>query len=120
MSTITCHTTPEAARTGLFVEAPWTSARDTRSVAHQLLESSKNLFTLLPPGPRAGTILIRCTSSADAHDIADFLAAPAEYTLTTTPAEAGGRFVVTGGQITITQELTGSWAVRAPWKEVLE
>ena len=101
------------------IEAPWSSSRASRTIAHQLLESSKNLFTLRPPAPRVGEMLCRFPTSAAAHAAADFLAAPAEFDLyPVDPPELTARFVITGGTIDVTQDI-GSWTVRFRWMEVI-
>lgn len=102
-----------------IVEAPWTTARTSRTVAHQLLESSKNLFTLRPHAPRTGQMTCRFPTSSAAHAAADFFASPNEFGISPVdPPELAARFVVTGGDITVTQEV-GSWTVRFRWMEVI-
>lgn len=101
------------------IESPWSTARTSRTIAHQLLESSKNLFTLRPPAPRTGQAVCRFPTSAAAHAAAAFLASPAEFDLyPVDPPELSARFVVTGGDITVTQDV-GSWTVTYRWMEVL-
>ncbi|WP_315551256.1 hypothetical protein [Microbacterium aurum] len=101
------------------LEAPWTSARTSRTIAHQLLESSKNVFTLRDPAPRTGLIVCRFPTSEAAHTAADFLASPAEFDLyPVDPPELSARFVIAGGATTITQDV-GSWTVSFAWMEVL-
>lgn len=101
------------------VEAPWTSARTARTIAHQLLEDAKNIFTLRPPAPRTGEMLLRFPTPTDAHTAANFFATPAEFDLyPVDPPELSARFTVTGGDIRVEQSI-GSWVVRLPWMEVI-
>lgn len=121
MSTITRYpyTGPSDVLTVPRVESPWSTSRASRTIAHQLLESSKALFTLRPPAPRSGTMLCRFPTSAAAHAAADFLASPAEFDLyPVDPPELSARFVVTGGDITVAQDV-GSWTVTFRWMEAL-
>ena len=100
------------------VEAPWSTSRASRTIAHQLLESSRNLFTLRPPAPRTGQMLCRFATSAAAHAAADFLASPAEFDLyPIDPPELAARFAITG-DITVAQDV-GSWTVTFGWTEAL-
>ena len=101
------------------MEAPWSTSRASRTLAHQLLESSKNLFTLRPHAPRTGEMLCRFATSSEAHAAADFFASPAEFGLSPVdPPELAARFVVTGGSITVSQDV-GSWTVSYKWMEVI-
>lgn len=101
------------------VDAPWTSARESRTIEHQLLESSKTLYTLRPPRPSAGVMTLRFPDAAAAHAARDFFSTPAEFDMyPVDPPELSARFVVTGGDIAITQA-TGSWTLTLPWREVI-
>ncbi|EPD83299.1 hypothetical protein HMPREF1529_02675 [Microbacterium sp. oral taxon 186 str. F0373] len=101
------------------IDAPWTSARESRTIEHQLLESSKTLYTLRPPRPSAGAMTLRFPDAASAHAARDFFSTAAEFDMyPVDPPELSARFVVTGGDIAITQE-TGSWTLTLPWREVI-
>lgn len=105
----------------VFVQAEWISSRQTRTVAHQLLQDDRSDYTLLPPEPRAGTMTLRFPDAATAHAAADFFADPAEYHLyPINPEVCSARFVVHGGQIVVAQTGGGhrSWTVSLPWREV--
>ncbi|GEB94385.1 hypothetical protein [Microbacterium lacticum] len=101
------------------VESPWSSVRTVRTIEHQLLESSMTLYTLRPPRPSAGTMKLRLPSITAAHAARDFFSTPSEFGMSpVNPPELAGRFVVTGGDITVAQDV-GSWVVSLPWREVL-
>lgn len=118
MITFTKHPSEEKINAA-SVEAPWAAQRAARTVAHQLLESTRNDFTLLPPGPRRGRMLIRFHTSADAHAAVEFFAARAEFSISPNDLpELDVRFVVTGGDIDLAQAV-GSWTVTVPWMEAL-
>lgn len=102
-----------------IIESNWSSARAARTIDHQLLESSRTLYTLRNPRPRSGTMRLRFPTSADAHAAEAFFSAAAEYDVfPIDPPELSARFVVTGGDITVTQD-DGSWTLSLPWREVL-
>jgi hypothetical protein len=113
------YTGPADQLTPVAIEAPWTSARATRTIAHQLLESETAVYTLRHPGPRTGSMLLHFASSADAHAAAEFFSTPAEFDLfPVDPPELAARFVVVGGSIPVTQTAV-DWTVTLPWSEVL-
>lgn len=113
--------TPDDTLTVDTVEAPWTAGRGTRTIPHQLLESSEAIYTLLPAERQTGRFVLRIATSAGAYSAADYFAGPYEFSIDDVPhAGLSLRFAVTGGRIEVAETSSGTWTVTVPWSEALE
>lgn len=73
------------------------SDRTVPTVVHSLIGIANPDFTVKPPGPRAGTFRMFCTSESTATTLATFLARTGPFTLTDTGTTlANTTFLVTG------------------------
>ncbi|QOC24782.1 hypothetical protein IC744_16090 [Microbacterium hominis] len=111
---------PDDQLTVARVDAPWSDTVESRTLEHQLLESSTTLFTFRPPRAPNGTMHLRFTDSATAYAARAFFTAAAHFRVTDPgPVVLPAVFAVSPGTLSVTQEV-GSWVLALPWREVIE
>lgn len=103
------------------VKGPYWATRVTRTIVHDLLQSSTTRTTHLPVASRKGSFVAVFESQEDASAALEWFAGPYLYLLTRSGAIAAETlFAVTGGELEVLQNLDGSWDVTIPYKEVVE
>lgn len=103
------------------VLAPWSSGRETRTIAHQLLESSAQRGTYREPRPGQGELDLIFTEPDDAAAAVTFFADKREYAVDSSALpEVAKRFLVAEGTLTVKQDDShpdAVWHVMIPWRE---
>lgn len=107
--------------TPVSVRAPYAATRDTRTVVHDLLQSTSTRVTHLPASSRKGAFVAVFATQEAAIDALDWFSGPYLYLFTKLGAIAAETlFAVSGGGLEIRQNLDSSWDLTIPYKEVVE
>lgn len=103
-----------------IVKAPYSATRATRTIVHELLQSNATRVTHVPTSGRVGTFVAVFEAQEAAADALEWFTGPYLYLLEKEGASAAQTlFAVAGGELTIRQNLEGSWDVEIPYQEVL-
>lgn len=104
-----------------LIRAPYAASRTTKTIVHELLQSNATRVTHIPTSGRAGIFVAVFTEQEAATAALDWFTGPYLYLLVKAGASAAQTlFAVAGGELTIRQNLTGSWDVEIPYREVIE
>lgn len=105
--------------TPLTALAPYTSGRESRTIAHDLLEQATSVYTYRPPSPAVGILDLGFDNYAAALAARTFLTGNYAFGLDETVLTDVPMFRVTGGALELVQDDTAlsAWHVMVPWKE---
>jgi hypothetical protein len=91
--------------------------REVRNVAQELLHSSTTRSSFIPATNRKGSWKLLYASHANAKTAMDFFTVASFYTYDVADASLDTRFIVHGGNLSITQNGT-YWELTIPYREI--
>lgn len=107
--------------TPTLVKGPYFASRSSRTIVHELLQSDVTRVTHLPVRGRSGTFVAVFDTSDAASAAFEWFTGAYLYLFTKAGAAAAQTlFAVSGGDLTIRQNVDSSWDVEIPYREVIE